>query len=309
MKVYHLSYPVQLNNLEPSCVAIGNFDGVHKGHQRVIQEAIRVARQNHLASGVMTFHPHPKEVLGVIRESEYLTPLPDKLALFEGIGVDLALVVQFTLPFSQLSPEQFIQQFIVNLNIKHVVTGFDFCFGQKGRGNVDTLAKWSGERGDFTYHRVAQISLGEEKISSSRVRSLLSQGDVSGVCQLLGRPYRIKGKVVEGEQRGRTIGFPTANLSLLQPYALPRQGVYAVYVHHQGRLFPGVINIGTKPTFHQTEKMVTLEVHLLDFNGNLYGETLSVDFIRFLRQERAFASVKELCHQIEQDVHLAKKIL
>lgn len=309
MKVYHLAYPVQINEMEASGVAIGNFDGVHKGHQKVIREAIQMAGQHGLASGVMTFHPHPKEVLGELSQSLYLTPLPDKLALFEELGVDLALVVQFTLPFSQLSPEQFIEHYIVGLNIKQVVTGFDFCFGQKGRGNVETLAQWSKERGDFTYHCVPIISINEEKVGSSQVRLLLSLGDVSGASQLLGRPYRIKGKVVEGEQRGRTIGFPTANLSLLHPYVLPRQGVYAVYVHHKGSRFPGVINIGTKPTFHKSKSSVTLEVHLLDFHGDLYGETLSVDFIRFLREERSFPSIEELIRQIEQDVHLAKKIL
>jgi riboflavin kinase/FMN adenylyltransferase len=227
----------------------------------------------------------------------------------ERMGIDLAYVVHFTPDLSRLSPEKFIEHFILRLNIKQVVTGFDFRFGQQGKGNVETLTQWSNQYGDFLFHCVHKIKLDEEKISSTRVRSLLEKGEVTQVIQLLGRPYRITGKVVTGERRGRTIGFPTANLSLEHPYVVPKLGVYAVQAILNGRQIPGVVNIGRKPTFHPAGQTVSIEAHLFDFCGDIYGELLSLDFIHFLREERKFPSTESLQEQINRDVLRAKQII
>lgn len=309
MKVYHFSYPIHLQSLPNSSIAIGNFDGIHKGHQMVIQEAMQVASRSKLASGVMTFHPHPKEVLGDSSSFSYITPLPDKLAILENMGLDLAYIVQFTPELSQLSPEQFIEHFIARLNVKHVVTGFDFRFGRQGKGNVDTLYKWSRESGDFLFNYISKVELNDEKISSTRVRRLLDEGDVTQVRQLLGRPYRITGRVVAGEERGRTIGFPTANLSLVNHYVIPKLGVYAISADVEGQKIPGVVNIGKKPTFHPTGQEISIEAHLFNFSGDLYGTMISLDFIHFLREERKFSSIDALIDQINQDIAVAKQVL
>ncbi|QZT32978.1 bifunctional riboflavin kinase/FAD synthetase [Caldalkalibacillus thermarum TA2.A1] len=310
MKVYRVTHPSELKERPaPASVALGNFDGVHRGHQAVIAKAMQQAALLGLRSAVMTFNPHPKEVLGLVQAPAYLTPLPDKLEMLAGMGLDAAYVVQFTPALSKLTPAEFIEQYIVGLNIKQVVTGFDFRFGHKGAGDIHTLARWSREKADFAFEVVSKIEQENHKISSSRIRSLLKAGEVSKVRDLLSRPYRITGLVVHGDKRGRTIGFPTANIAPAYPYVIPRYGVYAVYVVRGKHRYPGVVNVGKKPTFLQGDHPVSIEVHLLDFNGDLYGETLAIEFIDFLRSERKFESIEALRTQIESDIRRAHSIL
>lgn len=289
-------------------VAVGNFDGLHQGHQQVIGKALQLAERDQLSSGVLTFHPHPLVVLGRV-EPSYLTPLPDKLSLLEQMGLDAVFVVEFTAPFSKLTPEQFVERFIIGLNIKHIVTGFDFRFGQKGTGNSETLETWSQTTSAFKAHILPSIDYQQEKISSSRVRRLLAEGRVGDVFPLLGRYHSCSGEVVHGEKRGRTIGFPTANIKLHQPYVLPKEGVYAVKVQRKADQFNGVLNLGRKPTFDGVYAQPEMEVHLFDLDDDLYGETLRVQFVAYIRAERKFPSVKELKAQIEQDVHETKRRL
>ncbi|MDQ0337308.1 riboflavin kinase/FMN adenylyltransferase [Caldalkalibacillus uzonensis] len=310
MRVYQITHPSDLKEKPaPASVALGNFDGVHLGHQAVIRQAVRRADEQGICSAVMTFYPHPKEVLGLVKMPAYLTPLPDKLDVLAGLGLDAAYVVQFTPALSMLSPAQFIEQYIVGLNIKQVVTGFDFHFGHKGAGDIHTLERWSGEQADFAVDVVPKVKQDEQKISSSLIRSLLNEGDVAQVRALLGRSYHIAGKVVHGDKRGRTIGFPTANLEPLYPYVIPRYGVYAVYATCGQERYPGVANVGRKPTFQQAEAQISIEVYLFGFNGDLYGETLTVEFIDFLRPERKFESASALQTQIKCDVQKAQSIL
>ncbi|GAA0365419.1 bifunctional riboflavin kinase/FAD synthetase [Bacillus horti] len=292
----------------PSSVAFGNFDGIHIGHQQVIQQAIRVAKELKVESGVMTFYPHPLEVLTKVEHPSYLTPLEDKLALFKDLGVDVVFVVDFTLDLAKLSPQEFIQRYIVDLQIKHVVTGFDFSFGHKGSGRVEHLEKWGLENKAFTVDVLSSVDQDHMKISSSRVRSALHDGRVGEVSELLNRYYKVKGTVIHGEKRGRTIGFPTANLELTQAYVLPRQGVYAVYVTIQGIRRQAVCNIGKKPTFHN-KGQVSLEVHILDFEGHLYDSVVDVEFVAFLRSEQKFNGIDELVNQIHLDIKETKKYL
>lgn len=299
---------VQHSGRFPSSVAFGNFDGVHTGHQQVIERAVRVARERKLEAGVMTFYPHPLEVLTQVEQPSCLTPLEDKLALFEKLGLDFVFVVEFTYDFAKLTPEQFIQQYIIDLQIKHVVTGFDFSFGHKGSGKVELLRQWSMEQEAFTVDTVSSIDQDDLKISSSRVRSALQEGKVEEATELLNRYYKIRGTVVHGEKRGRTIGFPTANLALIHPYVVPRLGVYAVYVDIEGVRRKAVCNIGIKPTFHK-QGNVSIEVHILDYEDHLYDRVLDVEFVAFLRPEQKFAGLNQLVEQIQQDVDKARRLL
>lgn len=310
MKIIHIKHPHQLNTpCAPSSVAFGNFDGVHQGHQQVIRKAIDMAKQHGLKSGVMTFHPHPKEVLGKVERSTYLTPLPYKLKLIEELGVDVAFVIQFTTDFASLSPQEFIKQYIVDLNIRHVITGFDFCFGYRGEGTTQDLEQWSLSHHDFNVHILSPIEQESEKVSSSKMRHLLKEGAVEDLFSLTRRYYQVAGTVVHGEKRGRTIGFPTANVQPMESYVLPKLGVYAVFVQWKEHRLEGVLNLGVKPTFKSHAPSPTIEVHLFDFDDDLYDEKLCISWVSFLRAEKTFDSVDQLIQQINEDMIQAKKKL
>lgn len=308
MNVYHIQHPHSLTSETAACIAFGNFDGLHTGHQYVIQQALHLAHEKGLHAGVMTFYPHPKEVLGRVEKATYITPIEDKLHLFEQLGLDLTYVVQFDPSFSQLSPAEFIQQYIIDLNIKYVICGFDFCFGKQGQGTVATLKQVSKDTGAFDVHEVSKIKYNEDKISSSHIRNLLQEGAVKETIALLKRPFRLCGVVEHGEKKGRTIGFPTANIRLTRPYIVPRQGVYAVEVKGLSKSYYGVVNIGTRPTV-SNDDVVSIEVHLFDFNEDIYGKALCLDFIDFIRPERRFNSLDELKNQISIDAEKARHIL
>ncbi|MED3660445.1 riboflavin biosynthesis protein RibF [Ureibacillus sp. FSL K6-8385] len=304
MNVIHLKYPYQLDKVDPSTsysLAVGFFDGVHKGHQVVIKTAMEKARELNVKSAVMTFDPHPSIVLGNSNEKIfYITPLPLKLEILEEMGVDTTFVVQFTSDFAKLSPEEFIQYFIRDLNIKHVTAGFDFSFGAFGKGNMELMKKLS--RGDFGVTVVDKQIEDGEKISSTRIRKCLREGDMETVHQLLGRPYQVPGIVVQGDKRGRTIGFPTANIQSKEGCFIPKVGVYAVKVLVQNQLYNGICNVGFKPTFkNPEEKQLTIEVHILDFQKNIYGEEVKVYWYKRLRDEQKFDGIESLKAQITRD--------
>jgi riboflavin kinase/FMN adenylyltransferase len=308
MKIIHLSYPNNIRpekELGPVSLALGFFDGVHKGHQRVIGEAISQAAERQIKSAVMTFDPHPSLVLGGRKEEVfYITPLQKKMEILQNMGVDICFIVRFTSDFAQLTPEQFIQTFIKDLNVVHVTAGFDFSFGRKGQGNMETMAE-AGE-GFFSVTTIDKQVDGEEKISSTRIRNLLKSGEVEEVCRLLGRPFQISGTVVNGDKRGRTIGFPTANVEPEIGTFVPGRGVYAVRIRVQGQTYDGVCNVGYKPTFNNPDvKKQTVEVYILDFNKSIYGEIVDVDWHRRIRDEQKFSGIEELKAQIERDKETA----
>lgn len=308
MEIIHLSYPHHMKpekNLGPISLALGFFDGVHKGHQQVIGEAIRFAKDGNVKSAVMTFDPHPSLVLGGRKEDVvYITPMQQKMEILKEMGVDVCFVMRFTSEFAKLTPEQFIQFFIRDLKAVHVTAGFDFSFGAKGKGNM-TLMEEQGQ-GAFQVTTVDKQSDGEEKISSTRVRTLLKEGEVGEVCRLLGRPFRISGTVVNGDKRGRTIGFPTANVEPELGTFVPARGVYAVRIRVQGELYNGVCNIGYKPTFNDPDsKKTTIEVFILDFDKTIYGEMVDVEWYQRIRDEQKFSGIDELKQQIERDKETA----
>lgn len=304
MKIIHLSYPNQIQPLEelgPISMALGFFDGVHKGHQRVINEAISQAKQLDARSAVMTFDPHPSLVLGGRKEEVfYITPMPEKMEILTGMDVDICFIVRFTSDFAQLTPDQFIQYFINDLGVVHVTAGFDFSFGCKGQGNMEMMKEKGAD--SFGVTVIEKQEDGEEKISSTRIRNLLKTGEVGAVCRLLGRPFRISGTVVNGDKRGRTIGFPTANVEPELGTFVPGRGVYAVHIGVQGQQYDGVCNIGYKPTFNNPdEKMLSIEVHILDFEKSIYGEKVVVDWHSRIRDEQKFSGIDELKEQIQRD--------
>lgn len=308
MKIFYLNYPNQMKteeDLGALSMALGFFDGVHKGHQRVIGEAIEQAKEKGIKSAVMTFDPHPSLVLGGRKEEVfYITPLQQKLDIIKAIGVDVCFIVRFTSEFARLSPEQFIQHFITELNVVHVTAGFDFSFGCFGKGNMQTMEECS--KGLYSVTTIPKQEDGQEKISSTRIRSLLKEGDVEQVCRLLGRPFQIVGTVVNGDKRGRTIGFPTANVEPELGTFVPGRGVYAVRIRVQETLYDGVCNVGYKPTFNNPDvKKLSIEVNIFDFNKDIYGEQVMVEWHQRIRDEKKFSGIDELVAQIHQDKETA----
>lgn len=304
MKVIQLSYPQQITTDEVAgaySLALGFFDGVHRGHQAVINTAKKTAEQSNTKLAVMTFDPHPSIVLGQSKEKVfYITPLKQKIAILESLGVDTLFVVRFTSDFAQLSPAEFIQLFVKDLGVKHVTAGFDYTFGKKGQGNMEIMPALCGE--GISVEVVEKQLEESDKISSTRIRQLLLKGDMENVHQLLGRPYRTPGVVVHGDKRGRTIGFPTANVQAADGSFIPANGVYVVKIRVQNEWFVGVCNIGYKPTFkNPDEKNLSIEVHIVDFEKNIYGEEVEIDWYKWVRAEQKFNGIEELVAQLSKD--------
>ncbi len=307
MKVYHITYPLKNMILEPSIIAIGYFDGVHLGHQQVIKRACQLAKKQNLLCGIMTFHPHPKEILGVNDKIDQLTPLESKLKLIEEMYVDFAYVVHFSKEFASISPKVFIDDFLMKLHVKGVVVGFDFTFGMKGQGTTKTLMEYSN--GCYIVEVVEALYDNGEKVSSTRIRDMLLSGEIADSKRLLGRNYSFIGQVIHGDKRGRTIGFPTANIQLLEEFLHIKKGVYVVKVLVKEQSYLGVMNIGYSPTFKEDRSAPSYEVHLLDFYEDIYHETVEVELIEFIREEKKFTGIDELKKQILEDIHHAKQIV
>lgn len=312
MKMIHLYYPVQwpiahVTIDTKQVLAIGDFDGVHRGHRHVIMKAVEAARQHHLPASIMTFNPHPREVLGQTKYSRYLAPIHDKMQLFSSLGVDYTYIVTFDQAFSKISPEKFVKHMILPLQPHTVVVGFDFTYGYRGVGTANTLRQSAG--GKFEVIVADPFHMDGEKVSSTRIREQLQIGRLDRIHDYLGRYYSITGMVVRGDGRGRTIGFPTANIEISAPYVIPRNGVYAVKISIDDQSYLGVMNIGTRPTFVHEEGEPSLEVHVLDFNGDLYGKMMKVEFVTFLRKEERFDNVDLLIQQINKDVNEARHLL
>lgn len=308
----HLYHPLQqpirdFPEHTKQVMAIGDFDGVHRGHRHVIGRAMEIAVREGLPSAIMTFNPHPREVLGQMKYSRYLAPIHDKMQLFASLGVDYTYIMTFDQAFAQISPEKFVEQILLAMSVQTVVVGFDFTFGHRGKGTADTLRELAA--GKMGVEVVNPYHMDGEKVSSTRIREHLHLGELGPMKEYLGRYYSIRGMVVSGDRRGREIGFPTANLEVTAPYVIPRNGVYAVYATVGGEKHPAVMNIGTRPTFLKDAIHPNLEVHLLDFQGDLYGQMVMVEFVHFLRAEERFSSVELLVEQIHKDVGEARHLL
>ncbi|NGZ75457.1 bifunctional riboflavin kinase/FAD synthetase [Saccharibacillus sp. VR-M41] len=288
-------------------MAIGQFDGLHLGHVSVIRRALEMGRSLGLPVAVLTFHPHPKEVMGKGDYEGYLTPLRDKERILEELGVDYMYVGEFTPDFSKVLPADFVANVLLPLEVEAAVVGFDFRFGFMGEGTAESLGPLSG--GKIAVETVSPFLLDGEKVGSSGIRAALKAGDAEKARLWLGRPYRVQGTVVGGDKRGRTIGFPTANVDPSGHYVTPAKGVYAVRFGLGDEVLDGVMNVGVKPTFTDGSVKPTFETHLFDFDRSIYGEEVWMDFVRYIRPERKFSGIDELVAQIAKDAEEARRIL
>jgi len=281
-------------------LALGNFDGVHLGHRALFKEAAEHGRP-----GALTFEPHPGKVLQPELAPRLITPLPRKLQLLEGAGLDVVVVLPFTLDFARTPARDFEAMLLDQARIRALIVGRDYTYGAQRAGTVATLTEAAMSRGAVVAV-VEPVTVNGVVASSSRVREYILEGRVGAARALLGRPFDLDGVVVKGDGRGRSIGFPTANVDT-HGELLPASGVYAVRVGTGDRWHGGAANIGTKPTFGGSA--VTVEVHLLDWSGDLYGQEVRVEFLERLRAERRFASVSELTAQIKRDIEEARVVL
>lgn len=286
-------------------ITLGNFDGFHLGHQRILSATVGVGSALGLPALVMTFQPHPRRFFG--GDLPLITPLGQKLALLKRAGADLVLVQAFTRTLADLAPEVFFREVLVRaLGVRHLVVGWDYSFGRGGAGDTAFLQELAA-RHRLGCDIIPPVRWGQETVSSSAVRRFLAGGQVEKAAALLGRAFSLKGRVLPGAGRGKSLGFPTANLYPPRGQALPAYGVYLVRACTRGRSHWGVANIGRHPTFPGGE--VSLEVHLLDFSGDLYGRLLQVSFLKGLRGERKFSGPAALALQLVRDVELAKTLL
>ena len=310
MHVFH-GYDHVPAGLRGAALAIGNFDGVHRGHQallnRVRERAAASTRHgvSHLA-GAMIFEPHPREFFHPERPHFRLTTLPQKLALFERYGLDMAVVVSFDKRLACLSAEDFIEQVLVaGLGVRHVVIGYDFLFGKGRQGGAYDIERTGAEMG-FGVSVIRPVGEGGEVFSSSAIRAEIAQGDVKGAADMLGHWWAVAGEVVGGFKQGTGMGYPTANLKLPAGTTLAH-GIYAVFVDVHGKRYNGAAYLGTRPTFDNG--LPVLEVFLLDFEGDLYGRLIEVSFVDFIRGDMRFDGMEALTTQMDADVAKARTIL
>jgi riboflavin kinase/FMN adenylyltransferase len=290
----------------PGCaVALGSFDGVHLGHQALFAAAISRAHGRHAKAVAATFEPHPGKVLAPALAPKLLTVLDRKLELMAALGLDAAIVQPFDRTYASLGAQEFLDHELFAVEPSDVVVGHDFTFGRGRAGTVATLEAYCREHG-AALTVVDPVTRDGLVVSSTKIREFVAEGRVAAAACLLGRPFGLCGHVTHGRGRGRSIGFPTANL-VPDDEVLPAIGVYAVRAFVDGKPWPGAANIGRKPTFGEED--VTIEIHLFDFSGELYGSRLSVELFERLRGEQRFASVKELSAQIAQDCARAREIL
>jgi riboflavin kinase/FMN adenylyltransferase len=307
MKIIHAA-----NELKPAgrkvCLAIGVFDGVHLGHQQIIRQTVADAHQHDAIALVLTFDRHPNTVVAPDRVPPLIYSLPQKLGAIELLGADTLLLIRFDHAFSEQNGEGFIRGLARDLGkIQSLCVGADFIFGHQRSGNVALLEKLGDELG-FTVHGLAAVSLDNQIVSSTRIREAIRSGDLDAASQMLGRPYAISGRVIEGDRIGQQLGFPTANLDVTD-LVLPPNGVYATHAAVGRETHRAVLNIGHRPTLQNPDPQLRVEAHLLDFTGDLYGQELEIEIGEKLRDERKFGSLEELKTQIARDVAVAKKRL
>jgi riboflavin kinase/FMN adenylyltransferase len=293
--------------LKNACVTIGNFDGVHYGHEQLFAAVVEKAKALDGTSVVITFDPHPLQVL-LPGGMKLISTCQQKEELIEQFGIDVLLVIPFTKEFAKTTADTFVADLLVErLGVKELVVGYDYAFGKGRSGNISFL-KEQGRIFNFPVTVVDACYLKDQLVSSTKIRELVKDGKMAAASKLLGRFYQIRGTVRMGKQRGgKVIGFPTANLKLNEEDLVPKLGVYVTQVFCEGRHYGGILNIGYNPTFG--EEQLVAETHIFDFNQDIYGKPIKVNLLKFLRSEKKFSGAEELAEQISKDVLLAKKIL
>ena len=292
---------------EPVVVAIGSFDGLHLGHQKIIQTTIEKAEEKSVKSGVFSFNPHPLQVLRPGSAPSFLLSRNQKIRILNELGLDYYFEQEFTRDFSCIRFEDFIKDILLDkLNVVQIVVGTDFRFGYNGEGNISTLRSLV-EKYSFDVTGIEPIEKENEKISSTEIRAMIEKGEIKEVSNYLGRNYCIEGRVVSGAGRGRKFGIPTANLDLTAGYVIPPSGVYACYAHLDNKKYRAIVNFGHNPTFKGEN--FSIEVHIFDLNQDLYDKIIEVELVEYIRDEMTFSSPDELIEQINSDILYTKNLL
>lgn len=286
---------------------IGSFDGVHRGHQALIQQLVQSAHIAKKLAVVVTFYPHPVVVLRNIDTPYYLTSPEERAELLGNLGVDYVVTLPFSLQLSRLDAYQFMKLLTDHLGLRKLYTGNDFALGHNREGNVERLRKIGGELG-YDIEVIPPLDTGGEIVSSSKIRALIGSGEVDRAARLLGRLYSLSGRVVHGDGRGHVLGIPTSNLEVQPQRILPANGVYACWAIVNEQRVPAVTNVGMRPTFEKEPTHPRVEAHLMDFREQLYGREIELKFIARIRPEKRFATVDDLLNQIQQDIQMAREV-
>lgn len=304
---------IELKNIDRkpnTVVTVGTFDGVHVGHRKLMETVVDKANERNARSLVVTFDPHPREIINPGKDGiKMLTTLKERCEILEDLGIDVLLVIPFDRDFSLLSSEEFVRDIIYKkIGVSEFVIGYDHHFGRDREGTIDTIKKLGKELG-FDSYVVSKQEMGDVTISSTVIRKTLAEkGNVKKAAEYLGREYLLNGIVMQGDERGRKIGYPTANLKPEhENKVIPKNGVYAVKVRVNEKWYGGMMNIGVRPTFGEDEK--TIEVHIFDFDRDIYGETIQVRFVDRIRDEKKFEGIDELKNQLQEDERISKEIL
>lgn len=308
MKVYRGIAEVKRD--EKTVLTIGTYDGLHMAHRQIVNEVIEISRSIKGRSFVVTFEPHPQEVLkNKTPDIKLLTSLEEKLRLLEAAGVENVLVIKFTEEFSKTPPKEFYEKYIYGgIGVSDIVIGYDHLFGRNREGDIETLKSLGGEYG-FKVHRVEEIDIDGEPVSSTRIRHALAEGKVEEANRLLGYEFGFDGIVIEGDKIGRSIGYPTVNLKpMKENKVMPNEGIYCVSVIHNGKKYYGMMYHGFRPTLSEGIKRA-LEVHIFDFDKMIYGEKITIGFLKRLRSDKKFDSKESLIAQIDKDKEDSLKFL
>jgi len=308
LKVFHGLPTDEGLSFEPNVMAIGNFDGLHLGHQKLLQNLKDDSRRFKLPTLVLTFYPHPVEVIRPSVRLARLMTTEEKLEALENFGIDQVFILKFNQALALMEASDFFHSILIRrLHARSIRVGDNFCFGRGRKGDIEVMRKLSDDAKTQLQVEPA-LGVDQDRVSSTRIRKLIETGKVRDAISLLGRPYELRGQVVRGDQRGAEIGFRTANLRVSHEKLLPARGVYAVYAVWQKQRFAAVVNIGCRPTFGGSDETV-IEVHLLDLEATLYDEFIAIELVDFLREEHRFESVSALTEQIGKDIILARKCL
>lgn len=291
-----------------SVITLGNFDGVHLGHAALINRTIQLSQQLKIPSVLVTYHPNPAIVLGKRAKLRDIFSFAIKRNIINHFGIDYFYPIPFTRAFADISAQTFLQDYLLSLfSPRKIIIGYNHCFGKRREGNFEFL-QYMSQQYNFDVERVEKVFVDGQGVSSTRIRECIDRGDIEQANRLLGRVYYLRGKVIKGFQRGRTIGFPTANLQLdFDNIIIPKKGVYAVFINIHNNLYEGMVNIGNNPTFGN--RGISIEGNVFDFNEDLYEQTIEFYFVRHLRDEKKFAGMNELKAALQQDKQEARQML
>ena len=301
MEVIYINDLNDIRNSEELCLALGYFDGIHLGHLQLIEECNKIAKKKNLVSSLLTFDPAPSSILNPEKYLGNINSLNDKLDIIASLGIKKVFVFHFTKQLASLTKDEFVQNILLKLKIKHIVCGFDFTYGYMGLGNAEDL------KNHFELSIIEEYKVDNKKVSTTRIKNCLLNGDIQTCNKLLGYNFTIKGKVVHGLKNGRKLGYPTANINH-NGYILPKKGVYACYTYVDGIKYKSMVNVGNHPTISQLSEPI-IESYIFDFNEDIYGKNITIEFIDYTREEKNFDNAENLKNRLNLDTKLIAKIL